>query len=111
MSTPGAHRTAGLEHDREAEDGAEQVGTGVAEHEPLAEVGRQQAGRRADHGREGQADGADARRERDRDVGQQAHLDRAAWCPVEEVAEVRRQGDERGVREETAAAHLARAPR
>ena len=110
MSTP--VRTGRLVSSTTArpEHGAEQVGAGVAEHEPLAEVGGEQAGRGADHRRERQADRAGARGERDRDVGEQADLDRAARGPVEEVAEVGGERDEGGVGEEPPAAHLARAP-
>ena len=92
----------------EPEHRAEQVGAGVAQHQPLAEVGREQPGGRAHHRGQRQAHRRRAGRQRDRDVGEQADLDRAARGPVEQVAEVGGEGDQRGVGQQPPAAHLAR---
>ena len=50
-------RLAAPEHDTEAEDRADDVGAGVAEHEPLTEVVRQQPEGRAHHRRDRDPDG------------------------------------------------------
>ena len=78
----GADRSARLEHDRQAEHRAEQVGAGVAEHQPLA------AGRRGSRpaaapttGASASPTGDGAGRQRDRHVGEQPDLDRAARAP------------------------------
>ena len=104
----GADRTTRLEHDRQPQHRAQQVGAGVAEHEPLAEVGGQQAGGGADHRRQRQArPGTVPGDQRDRHVGDQPDLDRATGRPVEQVAEVRGQRDQGGIGQQPPAAHLA----
>ena len=85
-----ADALTGAEHDGEAEDRADHVGAGVAEHQALAQVVGQEPERRAHHRRDRDADGRGADRERDRHVGDETELDRAPRRTVEQVAEVRR---------------------
>ena len=93
-----------VEHDREAEHGAEHVGAGVAEH---------QCSRRSSPSRPANAPItgamaiptgiAAARRARSGIHATQADLDRAARRPVEQVGEVRGERDEHRVGEQPAA--------
>ena len=93
-TVPSSDQPAGaaeLGHGGEAEQGAERVGAGVAEHRPLAEVLGQQRGGGA------QRDGGQRRRQRrvtdddgreQRPAGEQADLDRPAGAQVEQVGQV-----------------------
>ena len=64
-----------LEHAREAEHRADDVGAGVADHEPLAEVVAEETRERAHHRRDRDADRAGPREDRDRDPRDEPDLD------------------------------------